>query len=502
MSKKRIFAEEHPEYLKYWDFDKNTLDPYKIGPMCNEKAYWKCEHGHSFIRTVDGFVRRTQKCPVCQDRKANVISKPEIMKFWDFEKNTLDPETTRANSEEYAWFKCPKCGYSWQAQIRARQRKDKCPVCETNMVVHKGVNDFRTVYPQLALDTSDEMNPDIDLNSLGAGAHVRIHWKCHVCGFEWDAPVYGRIRRYKGNYKIASCPACSKNQRKDGYDVDYPELVPLYSPNNPIPFQDVRGYNTKLLWICPKHGEFEQELRNMMRAVKNGNTGCPYCHGSQVHPDESFGVLHPEFVKEWDESNEKTPYDYTEHSSYIATWRCPDCGTKWEAALDTRAAGYGKCPKCYGSQTFKERYPELEKFYSKDNDFPFEDGVVSDHTYRLWICEHGHEFEDSFNNIYKRGFRCPYCESVKVLQGFNDFATLEPEYAKDYDETLNGNTASDVLINNRPAYFKCKNGHSFKRPVIQHIKSNGVCPICNGTFLQKGTNDLATVYPEVIPLGS
>lgn len=37
MSKKRIFAEEHPEYLKYWDFEKNTLDPYKIGPMCNEK---------------------------------------------------------------------------------------------------------------------------------------------------------------------------------------------------------------------------------------------------------------------------------------------------------------------------------------------------------------------------------------------------------------------------------------------------------------------------------
>ena len=224
-----------------------------------------------------------------------------------------------------------------------------------------------------------------------------------------------------------------------------------------------------------------------MRAVKNGNTGCPYCHGSQVHPDESFGVLHPEFVKEWDESNEKTPYDYTEHSSYEAIWSCPDCGTKWKASLRVRAFGYGKCPKCYGSQTFKERYPELEKFYSKDNDFPFEDGVVSDHTYRLWTCEHGHEFEDSFNNIYKRGFRCPYCESVKVLQGFNDFATLEPEYAQDYDETLNGNTASDVLINNRPAYFKCKNGHSFKRPVIQHIKSNGVCPICNGTFLQKGT---------------
>lgn len=501
MSRKRLsFAEACPDLLKWWDFDKNTLDPYAIGPTSPKVAYWKCEHGHSFKRSVVAFTRGAHTCPVCQERKANVISKPELMKFWDFEKNTLDPETTRAQSEEYAWFKCPKCGYSWQAQIRGRLKKDKCPVCETNKIVHKGVNDFRTVYPQLALDTSDEMNPDIDLDSLGAGAHVRIHWKCHVCGFEWDAPIYGRIRRYKGNYKIASCPACAKNQRKNGYDVDYPELVPLYSPNNPIPFQDVRGYDTKLLWICPKHCEYEQYLRSMMRAVKNGNTGCPYCHGSQVHPDESFGVLHPNLAKEWDESNEKTPYDYTEHSRYVATWHCPECGLKWEADISTRAAGYGKCPHCYGSQTFKERYPELEKYYAKDNDFPFEEATVSDNTPRNWICEHGHEFEDSFNNIHKRGFRCPYCESVKVLQGFNDFATLEPVISKDYDVEKNGNTASDVLINNRPAYFKCNQGHSFMRNIVQHVSLKGVCPVCNGYLLQTGVNDLATVYPQAAEL--
>ena len=37
MSKKRIFAEEHPEYLKYWDFDKNTLDPYKLDRCATKK---------------------------------------------------------------------------------------------------------------------------------------------------------------------------------------------------------------------------------------------------------------------------------------------------------------------------------------------------------------------------------------------------------------------------------------------------------------------------------
>lgn len=89
MSKKRIFAEEHPEYLKYWDFEKNTLDPYKIGPMCNEKAYWKCEHGHQFERIVFNVSRGNTTCPECKKRSTMVISKPGIMKFWDKKKTHL-----------------------------------------------------------------------------------------------------------------------------------------------------------------------------------------------------------------------------------------------------------------------------------------------------------------------------------------------------------------------------------------------------------------------------
>ena len=500
MSKKRIFAEEHPEYLKYWDFEKNTLDPYKIGPMCNEKAYWKCEHGHRFERIVFNMSRGNTTCPECKKRSTMVISKPGIMKFWDKEKNTLDPEITPARSNEYAWFKCPKCGYSWRTQICGRLRTDKCPACETNNVIRKGVNDFRTVSPQLALDTSDELNPDIDLNKLGIGSKTRIHWKCHICGFEWDAPIHGRAHRYNGNNGIAACPACAKVRRKDGYDVDYPELVPLYSPNNPIPLNEVRGVKAKFLWICPKHGEYEQKLGHMIRALKNGTIGCPYCNGFKVRREDSAGAKAPELIKEWASSNESTLYEYAPNSKYLATWCCPDCGTKWKAPIYIRVQGYGKCPTCYGNKTFKERYPELEQYYAKDNDLPFEKAVISDTTPRNWICEHGHEFEDSFNNIHKRGFRCPYCESVKVLQGFNDFATLEPVISKDYDEEKNGNTAGDVLITNRPVYFKCKNGHSFKRPIIQHIKSNGKCPVCANKRIEKGINDLATTNPEIATL--
>ena len=350
------------------------------------------------------------------------------------------------------------------------------------------------------MDTSDELNPDIDLNKLGIGSKTRIHWKCHICGFEWDAPIHGRAHRYNGNNGIAACPACAKVRRKDGYDVDYPELVPLYSPNNPIPLNEVRGVKAKFLWICPKHGEYEQKLGHMIRALKNGTIGCPYCNGFKVRREDSAGAKAPELIKEWASSNESTLYEYAPNSKYLATWCCPDCGTKWKAPIYVRVQGYGKCPTCYGNKTFKERYPELEQYYAKDNDLPFEKAVISDTTPRNWICEHGHEFEDSFYKIHKRGYRCPYCESVKALQGFNDFATLEPVISKDYDEEKNGNTAGDVLITNRPVYFKCKNGHSFKRPIIQHIKSNGKCPVCANKRIEKGINDLATTNPEIATL--
>ena len=348
------------------------------------------------------------------------------------------------------------------------------------------------------MDTSDELNPDIDLNKLGIGSKTRIHWKCHICGFEWDAPIHGRAHRYNGNNGIAACPACAKVRRKDGYDVDYPELVPLYSPNNPIPLNEVRGVKAKFLWICPKHGEYEQKLGHMIRALKNGTIGCPYCNGFKVRREDSAGAKAPELIKEWASSNESTLYEYAPNSKYLATWCCPDCGTKWKAPIYVRVQGYGKCPTCYGNKTFKERYPELEKFYAKDNTLPYEDAIVSDYTPRNWICEKGHEFTASFYKIHDQGFRCPYCENKKALKGYNDFEHLYPVLAQDYDEEKNGNKASEVVVSYRNVYFKCKNGHSFVRPIIRHVELNGQCPICSGTVLKKGSNDLATIYPAVI----
>lgn len=80
------FAEKYPELLKYWDYEKNELDPNEVGFASHKTAYFKCEHGHSFQANIDTFGTRTYKCPICKKKSQSIANRPEVMKFWDYEK--------------------------------------------------------------------------------------------------------------------------------------------------------------------------------------------------------------------------------------------------------------------------------------------------------------------------------------------------------------------------------------------------------------------------------
>ena len=476
-----------------------------MGFASHKKAYFKCEHGHSFQANIDTFGTRTYKCPICKKKSQSIANRPEVMKFWDYEKNTIDPATVSLFSDKVVWFKCPKCGSEWQARIDSRRKTNKCPACETDNKcrVYPGVTDFRTLRPELALDVIEELNPDIDLNTLGISSNQVINWKCHVCGYEWSSTIFSRVftKKRTKDHPVASCPACCKKTRAISIGEEYPQLIPYYSPNNPIPINELYDpVRTTVKWICPEHGEYEQSIHLKIKALKRGNTGCPYCRGSKVRYKDSFGAHHPELVKEWDELNDKSPYEVTNGSDYEAIWHC-EHGHKWKSIVRVRANGYGKCPVCNKIFTFGERHPELKKFCCEDNDIPFENLLVSDDTPRKWICEHGHSFEDPTTYIEDRGFRCPVCKNSQVLFGYNDLQTLYPEIAKNYDEAKNGNKACEMIANtNILVWWKCEHGHSYQRTIKREIDIDGRCPICNNTRVQQGVNDLATIYPEIVPL--
>lgn len=67
---KRVIREEsfgyqHPDLLRYWDYDKNSIDPYNIYGGSGKKAWLVCEDGHRWQRKIDHIVNRGDTCPYC-----------------------------------------------------------------------------------------------------------------------------------------------------------------------------------------------------------------------------------------------------------------------------------------------------------------------------------------------------------------------------------------------------------------------------------------------------
>ena len=113
-----------------------------------------------------------------------------------------------------------------------------------------------------------------------------------------------------------------------------------------------------------------------------------------------------------------------------------------------------------------------------------------------WLGQCGHEWKA---RISKRslGHGCIYCSNQKVLSGFNDLKTKNPELAEDWDYDKNMITPQEVLPNSNKAYWwLCKNGHSWLATVSNRNKGKG-CPYCSNRRAWKGYNDLKTVNPKL-----
>lgn len=56
---------------------------------------------------------------------------PNLLEEWDYDKNVLNPLLISPNSNKKAWWKCKKCGRSWQAAINSRTppRSNGCKKC-------------------------------------------------------------------------------------------------------------------------------------------------------------------------------------------------------------------------------------------------------------------------------------------------------------------------------------------------------------------------------------
>lgn len=131
-----------PEIMALWCDEK--LDPRKLHKSDRTKVHIRCaDCGKIIFRAVrDLYCSRLFYCKDCANVRraakyqATMIEKsgsckdcPEIMKVWNFSKNTLDPEKVPSGSRYIINCKCPACGSEWKSQ--AFERRGKKPLCRT-----------------------------------------------------------------------------------------------------------------------------------------------------------------------------------------------------------------------------------------------------------------------------------------------------------------------------------------------------------------------------------
>ena len=281
-----------------------------------------------------------------------------------------------------------------------------------------------------------------------------------------------------------------------------PELVKEWSDKNfPLTPDTVPFGSNKLYWW---YGSCGHEWQTSAKARSSGE-GCPICSNARIIPGiNDLATLEPELAEEWSEKNAPllpTMVGPGSHKKVI--WK-GKCGHEWSAVVKNRVAGSG-CPYCShnivlaGFNDLETLFPEVAKEWS-DKNLPLLPSQVTAFANKKvwWKCSKGHEW---FTLIPTRsnGSKCPYCSGIKLLKGFNDFATLHPDLVCEWSEKngdLHPDTVNDKSTKN--VWWKCKTcGYEWKMQVKTRA-NGGMCPVCADRNVLPGYNDIATTDPELL----
>lgn len=127
-----------------------------------------------------------------------------------------------------------------------------------------------------------------------------------------------------------------------------------------------------------------------------------------------------------------------------------------------------------------------------------------------WLGKCGHEWEAIVHNRTRRGDGCPYCNNKRILRGFNDLVHTNPNVAKYWHSSKNGElTAFDVHAGSAKKvwwyciYYDEELDREFElewqRSVREQVCAKTPCPYlakpCQDVL--PGFNDLETRYPHI-----
>ncbi|MCR4643024.1 MAG: zinc-ribbon domain-containing protein [Lachnospiraceae bacterium] len=150
-------------------------------------------------------------------------------------------------------------------------------------------------------------------------------------------------------------------------------------------------------------------------------------------------------------------------------------------------------------RTLAEVHPELIHEWS-DKNMDLAPNTVSYGSNKkvYWKGRCGHVWEATVKNR-ANGHGCPFCSGNRILQGFNDLASMYPELAAEWSERNAAMNPRNVTVRSiRRVWWHCSTcGQEWQARIADRSAGSG-CPVCAGGRLVAGINDLATEHPELV----
>ena len=188
---------KYPKESMNWDYEKNgELRPSFFTGGSGKKVWWKCEKGHSYLASIYNHCTLKHACPYCSgnlvDTGKNDLTHthPEILKYWDYSKNTISPSDVMPGSGKKAFWKCEK-GHEFIRPIRDMVSLNRCIIC--NKFGNRRTTGKAVVCYDLNLNCIKEYE-----SAAAAARDLNVHPSAiSMCCNEKRKKAYGYIWKYK-----------------------------------------------------------------------------------------------------------------------------------------------------------------------------------------------------------------------------------------------------------------------------------------------------------------
>ena len=538
LQKDSNIAKACPEVDLYWD-EKNEYAPNELTLYSLTKVYTHCptcgkllhRKAANTFREIDGVwhVLRCQRCAASEADKRRamlnngpvILECPELGEWWD-SRNEIGPDKVTRGSHYEAYLTCPACHLHLRRDIHTfvsthrdgRLLPVACPACGYSS---KGdpEDNLLKVCPEIADWWDYEANAPFRPEQFTKGSRFMAHLNCPDCGMDLYTGIHSLLHTDEnGNIVISHKGRCRKYRAMESENnlvACYPQVKTWwdYEENKPHLPEEYTLFSAKPAHFqCPSCGT--KTHRRIVDAFVLNEHGvpvlfkCPYCYGAKATPGvNSLAALYPELAAECLSADD--PERILASSSSRMKWKCPDCGGQWFDLVSNRVNGAG-CPYCEdrraltGYNDLSTIDPELSLEWSPNNELSPEEVRRSSPAPALWNCPTCHgEYSYIIAAREVGDDACPYCRGKKILTGYNDLVTVDPELSLEWSP--NNELGPEEVRRNSPAsaLWNCPTCHGEYSSIIAVRKvGDDSCPYCSERKPSPGYNTLQAKHPDLI----